>query len=117
MGLIRSPMRTNGRSKPMTTSRVGEERTVSVNSTPPAAASSLSVSESSSDSSRAASASTSASRSSPQGRLSRTHSARYSSVPNRPAYMAARSMATWNRADNSRLAVSLPLRATTCAGI
>ncbi len=82
VGLMRSPMITNGRPLPITTSRVAELTTVSVigsptsATSPPARTSESSASSVYDTSRRSASRAASASRSSPHVRVSRCHSFR-----------------------------------------
>src|SRR6185295_18159981 len=66
---------------------------------------------------RATSAVAAASRSSPQGRWTLCHSAMYSSIERRPAFTAARSMATWKRGWRTILLARRPSLATTWAGM
>ena len=99
VGLMRSPITTNGRSKPMTTSLVGDDSTVSAHpfSLPFLAPTARASRPCTPRRATRASCATSASRSSPQARGSRRHSSRYASLPIRPARIAAESIASWNR--------------------
>ena len=104
VGLIRSPMITNGRSKPITTSLVGDDSTVSVTrlSFPFAR-----TSRSSTSSVYAASSHSSLlARPRPRGRRRRraargATASRYASVPISPARIAAASIASWKRGPDS----------------